>query len=225
MTELAEGYRVVRSAAPVREQAVRVLRNLLTEKFQPGERITETTVCELLGASRTTVREALRQLETEGLVEMVPGKGPTVATVDEHDIRDLYEIREVLESFAIMLFIERATKEEWSRLAEAFRDLERAHATGEASRVITGKQAFYDVLFEGAHNNSISVLAQRIYWRVARVRLASLTAERIRDGIEELRTVHELMKSRDVHQAQDAYAIHMQNARKAAILAVRRSAA
>lgn len=224
MTELADAYRVARSAAPVREQAVINLRNLLTRKFQPGDRITEAAVCDLLGTSRTTVREALRQLESEGLIEIVPGKGPTVARVDEHDIRDLYEIREVLESFAIMLFTERASADEKARLAAAFGDLERAHATGEAAQVLEAKQAFYDVLFEGAHNDAISVLAQRIYWRVARVRLASLSAERIRAGIEELRIVRQLMESGAAQDAQDAYAVHMKNAREAAVEAVKRFA-
>lgn len=221
MTDLAEGFRVARSAAPVREQATINLRNLLASQFEPGQRVTEADLCELLGTSRTTVREALRQLESEGLIEIVPGKGPTVAKVDEHDIRDLYEIREVLESFAVMLFIGRASQDEWARLADAFGTLELAHASGEARRVLAAKQAFYDVLFEGAHNDAISVLAQRIYWRVARVRLASLSTERIRDGIEELRTVHELMTSGAVQEAQDAYATHMQNARQAAVAAVR----
>ncbi|WP_406385149.1 GntR family transcriptional regulator [Streptomyces sp. NBC_01618] len=215
---------MTRSAAPVREQAVINLRNLLMGRFQPGERITEAAVCELLGTSRTTVREALRQLETEGLVEIVPGKGPQVARIDEHDIRDLYEIREVLESFAIMLFTQRATEDEKARLAEAFSQLEKAHESGDAAEVLVSKQALYDVLFEGAHNNAISVLAQRIYWRVARVRLASLSAERIKAGIEELRTVNKLIASNSVQEAQDAYAIHMKNAREAAVEAVKRFA-
>ncbi|GAF46885.1 GntR family transcriptional regulator [Rhodococcus wratislaviensis] len=222
MTEVLGTYRVARSAAPVREQAVIQLRNLVAGRFQPGERVIEATVCELLGTSRTTVREALRQLETEGLIEIVPGKGPTVARVDESDIRDLYEIREVLESFAIMLFTERATADEKVRLASAFGDLEKASASGEATRVLEAKQVFYDVLFEGAHNNSISVLSQSIYYRVARVRLASLSAERIRAGIEELRIVHQFMAAGSGQEAQDAYAVHMQNAREAAVEAVKR---
>ena len=222
MTELAGAYRVARSAAPVREQAVIQLRSLLAGRFQPGERVTEATVCELLGTSRTTVREALRQLETEGLIEIVPGKGPTVARVSESDVRDLYEIREVLESFAIMLFTERATADEKARLASAFGDLEKAHASGEATRVLEAKQAFYDVLFEGAHNNSISALSQRIYYQVARVRLASLSAERIQDGIGELRIVHDFMAAGSAREAQDAYAVHMKNAREAAVEAVKR---
>jgi DNA-binding GntR family transcriptional regulator len=222
MTEVLGTYRVARSAAPVREQAVIQLRNLVAGRFQPGERVIEATVCELLGTSRTTVREALRQLETEGLIEIVPGKGPTVARVDESDIRDLYEIREVLESFAIMLFTERATADEKVRLASAFGDLEKAAASGEATQVLEAKQVFYDVLFEGAHNKSISVLSQSIYYRVARVRLASLSAARIRAGIEELRIVHQFMAAGSGQEAQDAYAVHMQNAREAAVEAVKR---
>lgn len=222
MPEVAGAYRVARSAAPVREQAVIQLRSLLAGQFQPGDRVTEAAVGELLGTSRTTVREALRQLETEGLIEIVPGKGPTVAKVDESDVRDLYEIREVLESFAIMLFTERASSDEKARLAAAFAELEKAHASGEATRVLEAKQGFYDVLFEGAHNNSISTLAQRIYHQVARVRLASLSSERIRAGIEELRTVHQFMLAGSAQEAQDAYAVHMRKARAAAVEAVKR---
>ncbi|GAA5201768.1 GntR family transcriptional regulator [Arthrobacter gyeryongensis] len=222
MTELADDYRVTRSAAPVREQAVIQLRSLLTRRFQPGDRVTEAAVCELLGTSRTTVREALRQLETEALIEIVPGKGPTVAKVGESDVRDLYEIREVLESFAILLFIGRASEDEKARLAFAFSELEKAHAGGEAARVLDAKQVFYDLLFEGAHNNTISALSQRIYHQVARVRLASLSADRIRAGIGELRVVHQLMVAGSGQEAQEAYAVHMRNARYAAVEAVKR---
>lgn len=221
MTELAGDYRVARSAAPVREQAVIRLRSLLTERFSPGDRVTEAAVCKLLGTSRTTVREALRQMETEALIEIVPGKGPTVARVGESDVRDLYEIREVLESLAILLFVGRASVDERARLASAFGELEKAHTGGEAARVLDAKQAFYDVLFEGTHNNTISALSQRINHQVARVRLASLSAERIRAGIGELRIVHQHIMAGSGQEAQEAHAVHMRNARYAAIEAVK----
>lgn len=222
MTDLVSDYRIARSAAPVREQAVIQLRSLITEKFQPGDRVTEAAIGELLGTSRTTVREALRQLETEGLIDIVPGKGPTVAKVGENDVRDLYEIREVLESFAIMLFTERATADEKARFASAFSNLEKTHEGGDPAEILEAKQVFYDVLFEGAHNNAISSLSQRIYYQVARVRLSSLSAERIKLGIGELRIVHQFMEAGSAQEARDAYAIHMRNAREAAVEAVKR---
>lgn len=220
-------YRLARTAAPVREQAVQQLRKLvLNGYFQPGQRIIEHVVCELLDTSRTTVREALRQLEAEGLVEIQPGKGPSVVVVTERDVRDLYELREVLETFALSLFAERASEADMAALEQAFVGLEEAQAQGAASAVLEAKQLFYDVLFAGAGNAEIESVAQRIHWRVARIRLKSLGQPgRIERGIEELRTVIGLLKAGKSKAALEAYAVHMERARAAAIEVFRSQAA
>ncbi|MHB8497272.1 MAG: GntR family transcriptional regulator [Acidimicrobiales bacterium] len=214
--------RLVSSAAPVREQAVEKLQYLLVSgRFAPGERLKERVLIELLNTSRTTIREALRQLEADGLVTMVPGSGPVVATVTVQDVRDLYEVREVLESLAVRLFCERSSDEQVLQLRTSLDALKEAHLAGGPPGILAAKQAFYNVLFSGTENTSLGALVERLQVRVSRVRLASLSQpDRIAVGVAELLPVVEAINRRDVTAAEDAYRFHMSQARAAAIRAV-----
>jgi DNA-binding GntR family transcriptional regulator len=88
-------------AAPVRRQVVTSFRSaIVSGRFQPGDRLIEKELCDLTGASRTSVREALRQLETEGLVELISNKGPVVASTDMNKARNVSQVRLALESLA-----------------------------------------------------------------------------------------------------------------------------
>jgi DNA-binding GntR family transcriptional regulator len=92
-----ESMKVSNVAAPVRLQVAASFRSaILSGRFQPGDRLIEKDLCDLTGASRTSVREALRQLETEGLVQLVPNKGPIVASIDPKQARSIYQVRAVL---------------------------------------------------------------------------------------------------------------------------------
>ena len=214
--------RLVSSAAPVREQAVEKLQYLLVSgRFAPGERLKERVLIELLNTSRTTIREALRQLEADGLVAMVPGRGPVVATVTVQDVRDLYEVREVLELLAVRLFCERSSDEQVRQLRTSLDSLREAHLAGGPQGILAAKQAFYNVLFSGTENTSLGALVERLQVRVSRVRLASLSQpDRIAVGVAELLPVVEAIDRRDVKAAEEAYRFHMSQARAAAIRAV-----
>jgi DNA-binding GntR family transcriptional regulator len=101
---------VRREAAPLRSQVVDLLRRAIVgAEFAPGERLTERVLCERFAVSRTVVREALRQLESEGLVTTVPQRGPVVAVLSAADAASLYEVRALLEALAGRAFAERAT--------------------------------------------------------------------------------------------------------------------
>ena len=101
--------RVKRNNITLRQQVLDVLRNAILEaRFKPGDRLIERELCELTGVSRTSVREALRHLESEGLVRNIPNKGPTVATVGLEEAQQIYEMREALEGQAGRLFAQRA---------------------------------------------------------------------------------------------------------------------
>ena len=88
-------------AQPLRQQVVDILRDAITScLFEPGGKLTERVLCERLGVSRGTVREGLRQLEAEGLVRLVPNRGPMVTVLTELEAAECYSLRALLESEA-----------------------------------------------------------------------------------------------------------------------------
>src|SRR5919107_5796095 len=100
---------VTRSAAPLRAQAASVLREaILSLQLREGERLVERELIDRLGVSRTTVREALRELESEGLVEVIPQRGAVVRTLSPTDASDLYDARVAIEALIVRRFVERA---------------------------------------------------------------------------------------------------------------------
>ena len=222
MSDLEMDCALVASAAPVREQAVEKLQYLLISgRFAPGERLKERVLIELLRTSRTTIREALRQLEADGLVTVIPGRGPVVATVTVQDVREIYEVREVLELLAVRLFCERATDLQRRNLQVAFKTLRDAHRTANPQRILAAKQGFYEVLFAGTENTSLGALVERLQVRISRVRIASLSQPgRIAVGVAELLPVVEAISRRDAPAAQVAYRFHIDQARAAAVQAV-----
>ena len=106
----ASALRVSKDHETLREKTVERLREaLLNQFFAPGDRLIERELCELTGVSRTSVREALRLLESEGLIETIPNRGPIVASLSAEDAQYIYEVREALEGLAGRLFAERAS--------------------------------------------------------------------------------------------------------------------
>src|SRR5262247_14034 len=129
--------RVVRNTVTLRQQVLEVLRSaILNFQFKPGDRLIERELCELTGVSRTSVREALRHLESEGLVESLPNKGPIVATLDLRQAGQIFEVRAALEGMAGRLFAERATQAQRENLRAALVALERTFAGGDRAEIV-----------------------------------------------------------------------------------------
>src|SRR5689334_11803224 len=147
---------VKRNNVTLRQQVLDVLRNAILEsRFKPGDRLIERELCELTGVSRTSVREALRHLESEGLVRNIPNKGPTVATVGLDEAQQIYEMREALEGQAGRLFAQRAPASAVSRLIEANERLELAFKSADIQKIVGETTHFYDVFLEGCGNDLI----------------------------------------------------------------------
>ena len=104
-------FKVRRVAAVLRHSVTESIRNaILAGRFKPGDRMPERELCEMTGVSRTLVREALRQLETERLIKVIPHRGPVVATITPEQANDIYRVREELEGLASQLFAEPQTR-------------------------------------------------------------------------------------------------------------------
>jgi DNA-binding GntR family transcriptional regulator len=175
---VTEARQVARVAAPLRKQVVELLREvLLAGEFEPGERLVEAPLCKRFGVSRTVVREAIRQLESEGLVVTVANRGPVVAELSTEDARALYEVRASLEGLAGSLFAQRASDAQRRRLRGALATVTAAFEQSDLRKRVAAKDAFYEALLAGAGNPIIGSTLRGIHARVQLLRGLSLQAD------------------------------------------------
>jgi DNA-binding GntR family transcriptional regulator len=216
---VVDAPKVVRAAAPLRMQVVQLLRDaILVGDFKPGERLIEAPLCERFGVSRTVVREAIRQLESEGLVTLVANRGPVVTTLSHADAIALYEVRAVLEGLAGARFAQRATEEQKRRLDGALGKVADAFERGDERLQLRAKDRFYDVLLEGAGNPIIKSTLRGIHARVQLLRGLSMQAPgRAAESLGELRAIVEAVMQGDSDRARAACEYHVNRAASAAL--------
>src|SRR5580692_6520481 len=132
-------------AAPLRQQVLDELRqSIIAGRLNPGERLIERELIAMMGVSRTVIREALRQLESEGLIAIIPNKGPVVRELTVAESKDLYSIRAVLEGLAARLFAENADQDQILKLEIALDATFEAYQANDPDRVLESKNKFYD---------------------------------------------------------------------------------
>lgn len=181
--------------------------------LREGQRLIERELCEQFDVSRNTLREAYRQLEAEGFVELKPHKGPSVSRISQREARALYELREALEGLAIRLFTERATEDEIEDLRVAFERLKAAHRQADIATMLDCKNDFYDVLYRGADNEPLRARASVLQGRLAQLRSKSLSeAGRPSDSIREMSEVMKKVLARDAEGAADGWCEHIRSA-------------
>lgn len=205
---------------PLREQVTASLRRAILEfHLRPGERLVERELMERLGVSRTTVREALRQLTSEGLVTVVPQKGARVSSPSPHEAQDLYDIRASLESLVVRRFVQRATDEQVARLVGTVDEFERVVLeTGDVEQALAAKSGFYVVLLEGADSAPLSQLLESIQARVQVLRVTSLSQRgRLKAVIAELRDIVQAIEARNAERAARLCAEHIDMAARTAL--------
>jgi GntR family transcriptional regulator, trigonelline degradation regulator len=200
---------IPKSAAPLRRQVLDELRqSIIAGRLNPGERLVERELISMMGVSRTVIREALRQLESEGLVAIVPNKGPIVRTLTVEEARDIYAIRAVLEGLAARLFTEQADQTQIARLERALSVVEKAYDSGNAEAMLETKNNFYEVLFEGAKSETLASMLAILHGRIWRWRGLGLThpnrsPERDRQSLKNLRALVQAIRARDAALAEN----------------------
>jgi DNA-binding GntR family transcriptional regulator len=216
---------VRREAAPLRTQVVGLLRAaIVNADFGPGERLVERALCERFEVSRTVIREALRQLESEGLVEMVANHGPVVATLTAADAAALYEVREVLEAMAGRAFAERATAAQKATLERRFEAADAALDRGDLAAILTTKDAFYDALLDGAGNPVARAMLLGIHARSSLLRGMTLQAPgRSVHTRQELRAITAAATCGDAAATWAACETHVRSAARVAMQLLRDS--
>ena len=134
---------------PLRDVVFNTLRQaILKGELEPGERLMEIQLAERLGVSRTPIREAIRKLELEGLVLMIPRKGAEVARISEKSLRDVLEVRRSLEELASELACLRMTEEEVEELEEAQRAFTEAVASKDVMLIAETDEVYHDIIYK-----------------------------------------------------------------------------
>jgi GntR family transcriptional regulator, trigonelline degradation regulator len=205
---------LVRIAAPVRFQVEEMLRRAIADgAFEPGTRLIERELCARFGVSRPLMREALRQLEAEQLVETMPSRGMFVAKPTLEDALELYQVRTELEGLAARIVAERGSDEDISRLRTAVESLEAVVDGGDPDLIRLRKNAFYEVLIEASGNRVLRQVLQVLHNRIQLFRGAALAEPgRARAATAELRAIFEAIRVRDSRQAQLRTNRHLRNA-------------
>jgi DNA-binding GntR family transcriptional regulator len=181
----------------------------------------ERELCEMLGVSRTLIREALSQLVAEGLVQIIPHKGPIVSVMTGDEARGLYEVRAVLEALAGRQFTERATDEQRVALKEAFNPLALIRdVQGQEGIMLFLKQKarFYDVMLEGAGNPVLMEMLRLVHTRVMMLRATTLSQEgRLPQSYDEIATIVDAVMRHDADAAAAACKRHVEQAERLAV--------
>jgi DNA-binding GntR family transcriptional regulator len=206
-------------AAPLRRQVVELLREaILAFEYKPGDRLIESDLCDRCGVSRTVIREALRHLEAEGLVDIVPNRGPVVVTITHEDAEALYETREVIEAAGARLAATRATAAERLALGKALKRVESAYRRKNIRDELSAKDEFYGALMGASHNPILASTLRSLHARTQMLRGLSLQEPgRADESLAELQRLVSAVESGDGDLAAATAEEHVRNAARAGL--------
>ena len=207
---------------PLRDIVFETLREaIINQTLKPGERLMEIQLAEEMGVSGTPVREAIRKLELEGLVVMVPRKGAYVAGISMKDIHEVYELRSALEALAASLAAVRITDEE---LEEMERQMVREAKETEENNlqgIVSIDTTFHDLLYQAAHNQRLVQFINILQEQLQRFRAATLSRPgRSKYALEEHKKIVEALANKDAKLAAKLATEHIENAENAMIFAM-----
>lgn len=208
---------------PLRDVVFNTLRQaILTGELKPGERLMEIHLANRLGVSRTPIREAIRKLELEGLVTMIPRRGAEVAQITEKSMKDVLEVRRTLDALSAELACERISQEEEEALKKACQNFEEAVKTKDTKAIAKADVAIHDIIAAATGNQRliqlINNLAEQMYrYRFEYIKDAS-QHERI---IQEHRIIYESIVNKDKEAAAETAKLHIDNQEKAVIARIR----
>lgn len=198
---------------PLRDVVFNTLRQaILKGELEPGERLMEIQLADRLGVSRTPIREAIRKLELEGLVLMIPRKGAEVAKISEKSLRDVLEVRRSLEELAIELACQRMSDDDIRDLADAAEAFRTAVQTADAMTIAETDEHYHDIIYNGTGNNRLVQILNNLREQMYRYRLEYIKdADKRQILVVEHDHILKAIKERHVAEAKTAIREHIDN--------------
>ena len=199
---------------PLRDVVFNTLRKaILKGELKPGERLMEIALAERLGVSRTPVREAMRKLELEGLVSIIPNKGAYVTGITRKDVEDIYAIRSLLEGLCARWATAYITEKQLDALEENIYLSEFHASKGHAQKLTELDDQFHDILYEACSSKMLEHQLRDFHEYVRRMRKQNLSgSERGLEAVLEHKQIMEAICRKDADRAQELAALHMRNA-------------
>lgn len=204
---------------PLRDVVFNTLRDaILKGDFAPGERLMEKQLAERLGVSRTPIREAIRKLELEGLVVMMPRKGAEVASVTGKDISDVLEVRATLEALAVKLACKKMSNQDIEELILVNDSFKKAAETKDVKTLIEKDIEFHDVIFHSANNEKLMQIINNLREQIYRFRVEYIYNMTSYDSlVAEHDEIVNAMKLRKGHEAAKIALEHIENQEKSVL--------
>ncbi len=188
----------------LREKIVETIRGAIVNgKLPPGTRVAEPELADRFGISRTPIREAFRQLESEGFLTVVPRKGAVVASLSAQDISDFYDLKSLLEGEAARLAVKTLGPKDIERMEAVNRQIEAASQRKDLRRVLALHNEFHDIFLQAAGNEKLHAIVQNLVMQFQRFRLILAMPGRIEGSIRQHNEIIEAFRRKDGDLAEE----------------------
>lgn len=212
--------KIPKQRATLRHLVEEKLRELIASgHFRPGDRLIERDLCETLDVGRTSVREALRQLEAEGLIQTEPHRGPIVTRITPDEAEQLFKVRAMLEGFCGAEFALYGTDEEHAAFRRAVDDFASAAEAGAGTKeLVRLKSVLYRGMITGARNIYVEGMLTQLFNRISVLRATTMMQpDRLPRSVEEIREICAAVIARDEERARQACINHIVESSKIAL--------
>lgn len=189
----------------LREKILETIREaILKGNLKPGEKVAEPELAERFGISRTPIREAFRQLESEGYLTVIPRKGAVVTALSERDVQEFYAIKSILEGYAASLAAGKLTDKELEKLDAVNEKLRHLAQDGDVKTFYRIHNEFHEIFLKAADNNKLYELIHQLGLKFNRLRMASLSVNgRMEISVEEHDKLLDAFRRKDGNAAED----------------------
>ena len=188
----------------LRERIVETIRNAIVNgQLAPGTRIAEPELADKFGISRTPIREAFRQLESEGFITVVPRKGAIVASLSQRDIADFYDLKMVLEGYAARCAVKTLKESDLTKMETVNRQIEAASEKKDLRRLLDLHNEFHDIFLRSCGNEKLHAIVQNLVMQFRRFRLILAMPGKIEGSIRQHWEIIEAFRKRDPELAEE----------------------